>query len=650
MTSSLGPELPGADRGVVERHRGEAVALEEETGPPFVHRGDPGLVEADPRGAELRRAGGRRREGRERKAELAGDGGGGLRRGGVEEERAGRERAGGLREDRHLAPLPGGRDDLPALRALGPEGVCVRGREAPDGCGRGPRAEARRESPLLKAHPHREREAPGRDVVRGDDVLPRDELHLGEALRLQHLAYEPAVRLREGDPRVARCILLHLDAVLDEEGHEGPRRRRVPLRHRDPVGLSRRRGGDRRARLGQHVREDVPAVGGAVLVERVGGDPLVVHDVAQPPRSAPPGVREVHLGPVGDESLPPAAQLRGRDLDRRREPDRGDLGQDARHVLPPGGVLRPAGPRGVECPARDDAALPRLLEAHRHERADQVDLADDERVDVRVERLGVRRDEHPGARRSHLVLVEEDLREPVVVEDSADRLRLGLRQLREVPVVVVPDVGVVEPRHPAPLPARPEVLPVPLDLHTVAVGVDRRDEEEDDLREAPLRLGVLGRREGVGPLHRHLRRRDLARVDAAGHEEDDLPLPDERRRLRLGEPSRVGEPARHVADPRHVREVLRGGDRCEDHLLAERRLPDRGNGHPVGRRIEGAEVRDDLAPVRERPVRPDGDLQEFRRPGHRGAGREGGKEEGEEERADAHGPPVYPRGGPPRPL
>ena len=239
-----------------------------------------------------------------------------------------------------------------------------------------------------------------------------------------------------------------------------------------------------------------------------------------------------------------------------------------------------------------------------------------------------------------------------MVEDAADRLRLGLRQLREVAVVVVSRVVVVEPRHPAPLPPRPEVLPVPVDLHPLPVGVQRRDEEEDDLREAPLRLGVLGRGEGVRPLHRHLRRRDLARVDGARHEEDDLPVLHERGRVGLGETPRVGEAARDLADPGLVREVLRGGDRRDDHLLAERRPPDRRHLHAVRRGVEGAEVRHDLAPVGERPVRADRELQELRRSGARRprvTGRrdeERGEEERGEDRAGAHGPRVYARESP----
>ena len=173
-----------------------------------------------------------------------------------------------------------------------------------------------------------------------------------------------------------------------------------------------------------------------------------------------------------------------------------------------------------------------------------------------------------GPGRSHLVLVEPHLREPVVVDGAGDGLRLLLRQHEPVAVVVVADVVVVEPRHPAALVPRAEVLPVPLGLHDLPVGVDRRQEEEDHLVEAPLRLGVLGGGERVRPLHRHLRRADLGRVDVAGDEEEDLALADERLGLGLREAPRVGDPARDLLEALLVREVRLGRDRGQEEVLA----------------------------------------------------------------------------------
>ena len=103
------------------------------------------------------------------------------------------------------------------------------------------------------------------------------------------------------------------------------------------------------------------------------------------------------------------------------------------------------------------------------------------------------------------MLVEPDLREPLVVHGAGHRLRFLLREHEPVAVVVVADVVVVEPGHAAALVFGPEVLPVPLGLHDLAVGVQGRDEQQHDVVEALLCRRVVGRRERVRPLHRHLR-------------------------------------------------------------------------------------------------------------------------------------------------
>ena len=52
--------------------------------------------------------------------------------------------------------------------------------------------------------------------------------------------------------------------------------------------------------------------------------------------------------------------------------------------------------------------------------ADEVRLAPDQRMDVGIDRIGERRDEHARAVGAHLVLVDPDLRIPLVVDGVAD--------------------------------------------------------------------------------------------------------------------------------------------------------------------------------------------------------------------------------------
>ena len=212
---------------------------------------------------------------------------------------------------------------------------------------------------------------------------------------------------------------------------------------------------------------------------------------------------------------------------------------------------------------------------------------------------------------SHLVLVEPDLRQPLVVDRARDGLRLLLREHEPVAVVVVADVVVVEPRHAPALVARAEVLPVPLGLHHLPVGVDRRQQQQHHLVEAALRLGVLGGRERVRPLHRHLRGADLGRVDVAGDEQEHLALAHERLGLGLGEAARVGDLARDLLQPLLVREVLLGGDRGQEQVLAERRLAEHLELDARRGGVERLEVGEDLPVVGERPVGAHGHAEEL---------------------------------------
>ena len=281
-------ELSGADRCVVERHRREAVALEEEAGPPFVDRGEPRLVEADARGAKLRRA---RREGRRaapgrRRARRRGRGRR-LAAAGVEEERSGRQA--------RRRPS-GGSVTAPPLRAAattfqrsglsGTEGERGRaGGRRGDGPGRGPRGRRRLGArPFSTRHAHRERQAPGGHVVRGDDVLARGRASpRGSAAARASRGRTGRRAARAGPRRRPR----HPSSPR-RRARRGARRGRAPSRgHAGPSGSGRPRPAPpRRSRRapGRACSRGRPGrCVAAVLEDRVGGHALVVHDVAKAP-------------------------------------------------------------------------------------------------------------------------------------------------------------------------------------------------------------------------------------------------------------------------------------------------------------------------------------------------------------------------------
>ena len=206
-------------------------------------------------------------------------------------------------------------------------------------------------------------------------------------------------------------------------------------------------------------------------------------------------------------------------LDRRRDARARDLGEQADLVVPP------AAPRHRPLPevrvgrVVDDAFLAGRFERRRLRLAEDAVPAVDQRVHVRVDRIGRRHHEDARAAAAHLVLVEPHGGEPVVPQQLRRVLALLLREHVHVAVVVVADVRVIEVRDRA-----------------VAYGVPtfRLNQSVTMIWPSGLRLGtssedhvvedLLHRRRVVGrqPVHqleRHLRRADLGRVDAAGDEQ-----------------------------------------------------------------------------------------------------------------------------------
>ena len=154
------------------------------------------------------------------------------------------------------------------------------------------------------------------------------------------------------------------------------------------------------------------------------------------------------------------------------------------------------------------------------------------------------------------MMVVDDLGEPLVVEDPAHRRRLGHVVHEPVPVVVVPDVVVVELGRPGGLEGGLEVPAVPGRDDVESVGVHGGHEDENHLvADLPRLLRFLGG-DAVGEERHHLRRRHLGGMQSGVNPDDRLAFAGQAYRLlfrNLG----VGQRAGIRPVPVQLREVLR---------------------------------------------------------------------------------------------
>ena len=135
---------------------------------------------------------------------------------------------------------------------------------------------------------------------------------------------------------------------------------------------------------------------------------------------------------------------------------------------------------------------------------------------------------------AHLVLVEPHRRKPVVPQQLRRVLAFLLREHVHVAVVVVADVRVIEVRDRAVRVRRADVLVEPVGDHDLAVGIQARHEHEDHVVENLLHVRRVARSRAMHQLHRHLRRADLGRVDAARDEQHELALAEDLVALGVG--------------------------------------------------------------------------------------------------------------------
>jgi hypothetical protein len=157
-----------------------------------------------------------------------------------------------------------------------------------------------------------------------------------------------------------------------------------------------------------------------------------------PPR---PRRREVPRALARIEAAGAGREFVERDVDRRGQARARGLGENADAAMV---VLERArrGP-GVEAGVDRDTGLPLAGQLPRDRGSERVRAVDQQRVDVRLDRVQVGREEEARTVALLLVDVHDDLRVPQVVERVDGQLRFNLRERVPIAVVVVARVVVV---------------------------------------------------------------------------------------------------------------------------------------------------------------------------------------------------------------
>ena len=146
---------------------------------------------------------------------------------------------------------------------------------------------------------------------------------------------------------------------------------------------------------------------------------------------------------------------------------------------------------------------------------------------------------------------------PFPVEKAREVAALGEVHHERIPIDVVTGVLVIGPRHRAAFKRGRLVSVVPVHDEPVAVGIEHRDDDDDEVVEVMKRGFVRSRRQRVEKFHGGLGRADFRRVDARADRDDGLVRRCQPFRVLFRRQSRIGKLLIGRADLVEVADVLR---------------------------------------------------------------------------------------------
>ena len=238
--------------------------------------------------------------------------------------------------------------------------------------------------------------------------------------------------------------------------------------------------------------------------------------------------------------------------------------------------------------------------AHRH--AEGIGAGGQDRIDVGLDRIHVRRNEDAPGIPALLVHVVDDLWIPLRVERVHGVTRLHLREGVPVAVIVVAGVLVVQLRRLGSLGLGVERAPVPVADDVHAVRILRRHENHNRVGEHRFGVGGFAAGETVGEYERRRESTDFGGMDGRRNENHVLAVNEQLLQLLRLPEARIHQLALDLLVAVEIRERGRIRDKDREEGAAEGRLAERPRGDARARLVERGEVVGHLLPGRKLAV------------------------------------------------
>ena len=242
---------------------------------------------------------------------------------------------------------------------------------------------------------------------------------------------------------------------------------------------------------------------------RDGRNFLLHDDVPDPPPATFPGIRKRRLGLVLGQSPARTAQLIRMDKQGSREACTGRLREHSGDIVkrsdPVKSEVTPTRVHGCvydSCDARFLLFVGNMSPIPAH-------FPPDKRVSGRTNGLGVRRHIEPRAVGTHLVMVDVSLGHPLAEHELRAIDRFDGVSLECIPIVVVTDILVIEPRERDAFILRSHIFVIPIGDHDFTVRIKTRNHDRNRIVQDAHHFVVGPGHHVVGEFGRHLARCDF---------------------------------------------------------------------------------------------------------------------------------------------